>query len=103
MAATNWSPAAARNCIGTEATNSRVEEAAERTMAMTMGTVAANTRPKALEDAAALSMVAVVVDRATANSTDTTKGEEQSTSDVRWSVNSGHDAYRCWFRGIRCL
>ena len=70
---------------------------------MAMGNVVENTRPKVLEDAAALSMVALVVDRATANSTDTTKGEEQSTSDVRWSVNSGHDAYRCWFRGIRCL
>ena len=84
MAATNWSPAAARNCIGTEATNSGVEEAAERTMAMTMGTVAVNTRPKALEDATALSMVAVVADRATVNSIDATKGEEQSMSDVRW-------------------
>ena len=83
MAATNWSPAAARNCIGTEATNSGVEEAAERTMAMTMGTVAANTRPKALEDAAALSMVAVVADRATANSTDAAKGEEQLTNNLR--------------------
>ena len=79
MAATNRSPSAARNCIGTEATNSGVEEAAERTMAMTMGTVAANTRPKALEDAAALSMV---VDRATANSTNAAKGEEQLTTNM---------------------
>ena len=76
MAATNRNPSAARNRIGTEATNSGVEEAAERTMAMTMGTVVANTRPKVLEDAAALSMVAMVMDRATANSTDATKGEE---------------------------
>ena len=82
MAATNRSPSAARNCIGTEATNSGVEEAAERTMAMTMGNVAANTRPKALEDATALSMVAVVADRATANSTDVAKGEEQLTNNM---------------------
>jgi len=82
MAATNRSPSATRNCIGTEVTNSGVEEAAERTMAMTMGTVAANTRPKALEDAAVLSMVAVVADRATANSTDAAKGEEQSTNNM---------------------
>ena len=80
MAAMNRSPSAARNCIGTAATNSRVDEAVKRTMAMTMGTVAANTRPKALEDAAALSMVAVVADRATANSTDAAKGEEQATN-----------------------
>ena len=78
-AATNMSPSAARNCIGTEATNNGVEEVAERTM----GNVAANTRPKALEDAAALSMVAVVADRAMANSADVAKGEEQATSDVR--------------------
>jgi len=83
MAAKNRSPSAARNCIGTEATNSGVEEAAERTMAMTMGNVAANTRPKALKDAAALSMVAVVVDRATANSTDAAKCEEQLTNNMR--------------------
>ena len=49
MAATNRSPSAARNCIGTEATNSGVEEAAERTMAMIMGNVTVNARPKALE------------------------------------------------------
>ena len=83
MAATNRNPSAARNHIGTGATNSGVKEAAERTMAMTMGTVAANTRPKALEDAATLSMVAVVADRATANSTDATKGEEQLTNNMR--------------------
>ena len=83
MAATNRSPSAAKNCIGTETTNSRVEEATERTMAMTMGTVAANTRPMALEDAAALSMVAVVADRATANSTDAAKDEEQLTNNMR--------------------
>ena len=79
MAATKRSPSAARNCIGTEATNSGVEEAAERTM----GTVAANTRPKALEDAAALSMAAMVADRATANSTDAAKCEEQLTNNRR--------------------
>jgi hypothetical protein len=66
-----------------EATNGRVKEAAKTTMAMAMGNVAVNTRPKALEDAAALSMVAVVADRAMANSADTAKGEEQSTSNVR--------------------
>ena len=76
MAATNRSPSAARNCIGTEATNNGVKEATERTMVLTMGNVAANTRPKALEDAATLSMVAMVMDRATTNSTDATKGEE---------------------------
>ena len=81
-AMTNWTPSAARNCISTEATNNGVEEAAERTMAMTMGNVAANTRPKALEDAAALSMVAMVADRATANSTDAAKGEEQLTNNM---------------------
>ena len=80
MAAMNRSPSAARNCIGMEATNSGVEEVAERTMAMTMGNVAANARPKALEDASALSMVAVVSDRATANSADATKGEKQATN-----------------------
>ena len=69
---------AATNRIGTEATNSGVKEVAERTMAMTMGNVAANMRPKALEDAVALSMVAVVADRVTANSTDAAKGEEQA-------------------------
>jgi hypothetical protein len=53
------------------------------TMAMAMGNVAENTRPKALEDAATLSMVVVVADRATAN-VDAAKGEEQSTSNVRW-------------------
>ena len=84
MAAMNRSPSAARNCIGMEATNSGVEEVAERTMAMTMGNVTANTRPKVLEDAAALSMVAVVADWATANSVDAAKGEEQATSDVKW-------------------
>ena len=83
MAATNRSPSATRNCIGMEAMNNGVEEAAERTMAMTMGTVAANTRPKALEDAAALSMVAVVTDRATANSTDAAKCEEHLTNNMR--------------------
>jgi len=77
MAATNRSPSTARNCIGMAATNSGVEEAAKRTMAMTMGNVAVNARPKALEDAAALSMVA---DRATANSTDAAKGKEQTTN-----------------------
>ena len=71
-----------RNYIGTEATNSGVQEAIERTMARTMGNVAVNTRPKALEDAAALSMVAVVADRATANSTDAAKGEEELTNNV---------------------
>jgi hypothetical protein len=69
-ATTNWTPSVARNCICTEATNSRVKEAAERTMAITLGNIAANARPKALEDAAVLSMVAVVADRATTNSTD---------------------------------
>ena len=49
-------------------------------MAMTMGNVAANARPKALENASALSMVAVVSDRATANSADATKGKEQATN-----------------------
>ena len=77
MVATNRSPSAVRNCIGTEATNNGVEEAVERTMAMTMGNVAANARPKALEDATALSMMAVVADWATTNSTDAAKGEEQ--------------------------
>ena len=83
MAATNRSPSATRNCIGTEATNSGVEEAAERTMAMTMGTVAANTRPKGLKDAVALSMVAMVANRATANSTDAAKCEEHLTNNMR--------------------
>ena len=80
MAATNRSPSATRNCIGTEATNSGVEEETERTMAMTMGNVAANARPKALENASALSMVVVVSDWAMANSADVTKGEEQATN-----------------------
>jgi hypothetical protein len=75
LAATYWT------C--TEAANGGVEDAAEGTMAMTTGSVAANTRPKALEDAAALFMVAVVADRATANSTDAAEGKEQTTSDVR--------------------
>ena len=83
MAATNRNPSVARHHIGTEATNSGVEDAAKRTMAMTMGNVAANTRPKALKDAAAFSMVAVVVDRATTNSTDAAKGEEQLTNNMR--------------------
>ena len=46
------------------------------------GHVTANARPKALEDAAALSMVAVVSDRAMANSADATKGEEQLTNNI---------------------
>jgi hypothetical protein len=66
-----------------EAANGRVEEAAKTIMAIDMGNVAVNTRPKALEDAAALSMMVVVANRATANSTDAAKGEEQSTSNVR--------------------
>jgi hypothetical protein len=49
---------------------------AEGTMAITRGTVVANTRPKALEDAAALSMVAMVADQTTTNSTDAANGEE---------------------------
>jgi hypothetical protein len=49
---------------------------------MTMGNIAANARPKALEDAAALSMVAVVSDWATVNSADATKGEEQLTNNM---------------------
>jgi hypothetical protein len=36
-----------------------------------------------LEDAAALSMVAMVADRATVNSADATKGEEQATNKMR--------------------
>jgi len=83
VATTNRTPLTVRNNICTDATNSGVEEAAERTMAMTMGTVAANTRPKALEDAAALSMAAMVEDRATANSTDAAKCEEQLTNNMR--------------------
>jgi hypothetical protein len=47
-----------------------------------IGNVVANTRHKALEDAAALSMVVVVADRATANSTDVAKSEEQATNDM---------------------
>ena len=47
-----------------------------------MGNVAANARPKALEDASALSMVAVVSDRATENSVDAMKGEEQLTNNM---------------------
>jgi hypothetical protein len=72
-----------RNCICTEATNSRVKEAAERTMA-SIASVVVNTRPKVLEDVATLSMVAVVADRATANSTDAAKGKEQATNDMGW-------------------
>jgi hypothetical protein len=52
-------------------------------MAMAMGSSAAETRPKTLENTAALSMVAVVTDRATTYSTDATEGEEQTTNDVR--------------------
>jgi hypothetical protein len=47
------------------------------------GSVAANMRPKVLEDAAALSMVAMMADRATVNSADATKGEEQATNKMR--------------------
>jgi len=36
-----------------------------------------------LEDATVLSMVAVMVDRATENSTDAAKGEEQLTNNMR--------------------
>ena len=84
VAMTNRTPSVATNWTCTEAVNDRVEDEAERTMAMAMGNVAANTRPKVLKDATALSMVAMVADRATANSIDATKGEEQSTSNVRW-------------------
>lgn len=48
--------------------------------------VAVNTRPKALEDAATLSMVVVVADQATTNSTDATKGEEQASSNMSKSA-----------------
>jgi hypothetical protein len=51
-------------------------------MAMAMGSSAAETRPKTLENTAALSMVAVVTDRATTDSTNATESEEQSTSNV---------------------
>jgi hypothetical protein len=81
VATTNWTPLAVTNCICSKAVNYRVEDVAERTMA-SIGNVAANTRRKALEDAAALSMVAVVADRATANSTDVAKSEEQATNDM---------------------
>ena len=83
MAMTNRTLSAATNQTCMEVVNGRVKDAAERTMAMAMGNVAANMRPKELEDAAALSMVAAVADRATTNSADAAKGEEQATSDVR--------------------
>ena len=79
MAAKNRSPSAARNCIGTEAADSGVEEVAEE---VTMGNIAANARPKALEDATALSMVVMVTDRAMMNSTDVVKSEEQTTNNM---------------------
>ena len=83
VAMTNRTLSAATNQTCMEVVNGRVKDAAERTMAMAMGNVAANMRPKELEDAAALSMVAMVVDQAMTNSGNAMKGEEQSTSDVR--------------------
>jgi len=68
--------------ICTDVTNSRVEDVAVWTMAMAMGSSAAETRPKALENTAALSMVALVTDRAMTDSTNATESEEQSTSNV---------------------
>ena len=72
----------AMNWICTKAANNRVEDAAKRTMAITIGNIVANTRPKALEDAAALSMVVMVTDRAMMNSTDVVKSEEQTTNNM---------------------
>jgi hypothetical protein len=50
-------------------------------------------RPKALEDAAALSMV---TDGGMAHSSDAAKGEEQGTNNMRreGDVDSLHDSYR---------
>jgi hypothetical protein len=76
---TNRAPAVATTSVRPDAANCRGKDAA---IAFSIGSAAANTRPKALEYAAALSMVAVVANRATANSADAAKGEEQSTSNV---------------------
>ncbi|RCV38039.1 hypothetical protein SETIT_8G109900v2 [Setaria italica] len=75
-AATNRSPLAARICICMEATNYGLEKVA-------VAIVVANARPKALEDAAALSMVAAMVDWAAKNSTNISKGVEETTNEVR--------------------
>jgi hypothetical protein len=74
---------AATSSINADATNSGVEEAAETSRA-SIASVAAKTRPKALEHAAALSMVAVAINRATTNTTDAAKGEVQITNNMGW-------------------
>ena len=72
----------AMNWICTKAANNRVEDAAKRTMAITIGNIVVNMRPKALKDTAALSMVVVVTDRAMVNSTNTVKSKEQTTNNM---------------------
>jgi hypothetical protein len=74
VATTSRAPAVATTSVRPDAANYRGKDAA---IAFSIGSAMANTRPKALEYAATLSMVA------TANSIDATKGEEQATSDVR--------------------
>lgn len=82
MMAMNRSPLVVRNCICTDATHNRVKEVAKRTIVMAMGNVVANMRPKALEVAATLSMVAMVANWPTTNFANATKGEEQSLKNV---------------------
>jgi hypothetical protein len=59
-ATTNQTPAVAAMSVRPEAANCRSKDAA---IAITTGNVAMNTRPKALEYAAVLSMVTTVTDR----------------------------------------
>ena len=69
-----------RTPLPADAANSRVRKTAKATTSI--ASVAADTRPKALENAAPLAMAAIVVERATANTIVATKGEEQSSGDM---------------------
>jgi hypothetical protein len=73
----NWHPAASTTSILAEAANSRSKDAAVSTP---IDGAMANTRPKMLEDAAALSMV---MDGAMAHTSDAAKCEEQLMNNMR--------------------
>jgi hypothetical protein len=79
-ATTNQTPAVAMTSVRPEAVNCRSKDAA---ITITTSNVVANTRPKALKYIAALSMVSTVTDQATTHSSDTAKGEEQLTNNMR--------------------
>ena len=73
----NRTPLVATTSVHSDAANFNGKDAA---IAITIGNIAVHTRPKALEHAAALSVVSTVMNWGTAHSTD---GEEQRTVDKR--------------------